>query len=338
MKKYGFLFMTLFFVFFAFLYLFSLNREERQFYDHYQRYFENERVSALVSNVSETPIDPTVYPDAVIELYFPSDNWGYQAALLLDDQILVDSPMLTGHFFEEDQVQVVLGKQVYDQLTTQEKSTMYVSFDGVDYPIQGVLAESPFDHVILFNGQAQEVQQRFLTQVEFVTISSAESVIMTQMDQLLDLLQATPSQVFVSGATDRKDFQHNYDQFKQRFAVLILFSMIAFVLQCYQQYDALKLNIGVRKLVGASRLAVLRDSFIPYALCLTLAFVSSVSFFVLLSSYWFMALGFSVATMIQSVLYSSCIFLGLFCMSGLVIALMTQRYTVKDFMQAVRYE
>lgn len=258
-------------IFSTFLVLSYLTENERHFYSDYEAYYQQK--SRVVTVYKESLIDlPTSKENVSVEAVFPSENWNYSAALFLPNTEF-KARMLKGSFFGEDSGEsVVLGKDVYQELSSAEKKKNQLLFGDESYQIAGVLANSPFNEKILFNGHSKVHQKLFLPLVNTIIISGRSN---QQLDSYMEeLSQQSTSQLrevssFPVGADA---FDANASRFDFFYQLLLVVSVVSILLQIYQRLSNWRLEMAIRKLSGATGMRLVLDTYRKYFLTLLTSF------------------------------------------------------------------
>lgn len=270
---------TFFLVFTTYLFLFSIVSDERAFYTSYEEYYSSEKVFNPKVGLNEEVWQTLSNDKANLkEANFSGFNWALAYSFLLPGKYRDSLTLSSGHFFKpsEREDSVVIGKDVFKLLSKEERSRGKVKLDNEWVPIVGVLAKSPFDANVFLNPASPHFLKKYLSGVTSLSMTRYKQD--KKWQQIVDKVKIPESDSGFRSpiySLTRDEFEQGSHRFDLFYLELLLVSSLSVMMQFYQRLDAWRLELAIRKLVGASEARLVWDTFQKYLKTMTLSFILS---------------------------------------------------------------
>lgn len=287
-KQNGFVWTILLITFLIFIFICTLVNTQMNFFANYQNFYQKEQATAWMNGVEvegesfRKALFEAIPEEESVTFGLPDYSDAISTQIVFPGRFERDLETINGKFFSPDDssFSIVLGKDVLNNLNQDEQARDEITIYDQTFKIKGILSESPFNNTILINGNAAiEVPRIMANIVEISSTAATFELAAQQIEQFVDLLPNKPSYMssIDEAYTDLGDisFYSVFQQYQTIFVELFIVVILSIGIHYYQRFDSWKLEFGIRKMVGANTLQLVRDTFIKFFLLTSSAYLSS---------------------------------------------------------------
>lgn len=292
LKQGIFLWFILTTTFVIFLFICVVVNNQLSFFSSYGEVYENKSKWVSVTGLAESSeklssiVLDNVPENQQITFSLPIYNEKAAIKIIFPQRFLGNLETIKGTYFtkEDKSSSVVIGKDVWSTLSNKERQNNYISIYDQDFRIKGILSESPYDEAILVNGHAAMNVPRIIKNIEEVTVSSPTYEQSQQtLENFLTSLPKPPAYVgkiqeALSGMGEQT-FSKIFQQYQSLFVQLFLVVLLSMGIHYYQRFDSWRLELGIRKMVGANNLQLVWDTFKKFFILTSVSFCSALGIY-----------------------------------------------------------
>lgn len=274
--------------FLIFLFLCTLVNTQLNFFTNYQELYQKEQATAWINGLEvegesfRKALFEAIPEEESVTFGLPDYSDAISTQIVFPERFERDLETINGKFFSPDDssVSVVIGKDVLSSLSQSERTNEEITIYGQVFEIKGILAESPFNNTILINGKtAVKVPRIMANIVEISSTADTFELAAQQIEQFVALLPNKPTYMRsideVYNDLGDVSFYSVFQQYQTIFIELFIVVILSIGIQYYQRFDSWKLEFGIRKMVGANTLQLVRDTFIKFFVLTSSAYFSS---------------------------------------------------------------